>query len=241
MAYKLYYWSGIPGRGEFVRLSLEEAGASYEDVSLEKGGDALVAQFGKDTKVLHPSFAPPFLQDGDVLVGQTSAILLYLGPRLKLTPDDPALALWVHQIQLTIADMVKEAHDVHHPVRTDKYYEDQIPEARKYAKGFRKLRIPKYLAWFETVLSRNPDGPDFLAGNKLSYADLSLFHLVEGLKYAFPNAMKPALKEARHVSRLCKAVSMRPRIKAYLKSDRRKDFNESGVFRHYPALDKRKA
>jgi glutathione S-transferase len=241
MAYKLYYWSGIPGRGEFVRLALEEAGASYEDVSLEKGGDALVAQFGKDPKILHPSFAPPFLQDDDVLVGQTSAILLYLGPRLKLTPDDPALALWVHQIQLTIADMVKEAHDVHHPVRTDKYYEDQIAEARKYAKGFRKHRIPKYLTWFETVLSRNPDGPDFLAGNKLSYADLSLYHLIEGLKYAFPNAMKPALKEVKHVSRLCKAVSLRPHIKAYLKSDRRKDFNESGVFRHYPALDKRKS
>jgi len=240
MTYKLYYWPGIPGRGEFVRLALEETGASYEDMSLEEGGGQLVSQFGRDPKVLHPSFAPPFLQDGDVIVGQTSAILLYLGPRLKLTPDDPALALWVHQIQLTIADMVDEAHDVHHPIGSHKYYEDQIPEARRRAKGFRKVRIPKYLAWFETVLSRNPEGPEFLTGDSLSYADLSLYHLIEGLTYAFPNAMKSALGEVKHVRKLHKTVGNRPRIKAYLKSDRRKDFNESGIFRHYPILDKRK-
>ena len=240
MTYKLYYWPGIPGRGEFVRLAFEEAGVAYEDISMEKGGRELVRQFNADPRIVHPSFAPPFLQDGELLVGQTAAILQYLGPRLKLVPKDPAQALWVHQIQLTIADMVSEAHDVHHPVRLDKYYEDQIGESRKRAKGFRKVRIRKYLDWFETILARNPAGPANLVGSALSYADLSLFQLVEGLNYAFPNAMQSALTDAGHVPRLCRSVRGRSRIRVYLESGRRQAFNENGIFRHYPALDKRK-
>lgn len=233
MAYELYYWPDIQGRGEFVRLALEEAGADYVDVA--RGPDGVGALLAVMEESARPPFAPPFLRDGDVVIGQTAAILAYLGPRLGLAPDDEAGRLWTHQIGLTIADAVAEAHETHHPVSVDLYYEDQKPEALRRAEAFRRERIPKFLAWFETVLARS-DG-EWLAGARLTTADLALFQLVEGLSYAFPKAMKPALKQAPRVVALRQAVAARPLIKAYLASPRRIAFNESGIFRHYRELD----
>ena len=237
MPYELYYWPGIQGRGEFVRLALEEAGASYIDVAREPNAEATLIAFLERTDLAHPSFAPPFLKDGQVIVGQTATILLYLGDRHDLAPRDAARRLWVHQIQLTIADLVGEAHDTHHPLGGDLYYEEQRPEASRRAKWFREERIQKYLDWFETILARNPDGDAHLVGDTLSYADLSLFQVVEGLLYAFPKTTKAILAESPQVSALRMIVAQRPRIRAYLDSDRRVKFNEHGIFRHYPELD----
>lgn len=238
MAYELYYWPGIQGRGEFVRLALEEAGADYVDVARTPGGmDALVALLD-GVEVARPAFAPPFLKDGDMLIGQTAAILLYLGGRLGLAPRNEAGRLWAHQIQLTIADAVAEAHDAHHPISGDLYYEEQKTEALRRARAFREGRIGKYLAWFEAILARNPKGGRHLCGAGLSYPDLSLFQLVEGLAYAFPESMKAALHQAPRVAALRAAVAERPRIRIYLASGRRVPFNESGIFRHYPELDR---
>ncbi|QGM94987.1 glutathione S-transferase [Methylocystis rosea] len=237
MPYELYYWPGIQGRGEFVRLVLEEAGASYIDMAREPNAEATLTAFLERADLAHPSFAPPFLKDGEAIVGQTAAILLYLGDRHHLAPSDAAHRLWVHQIQLTIADLVGEAHDTHHPLGGDLYYEEQKPEASRRAKWFRKERIQKYLDWFETILARNPDGDAHLVGDTLSYADLSLFQIVEGLLYAFPNTTKAILAKSPRVSALRMMVAQRPRIRAYLKSDRRVKLNEQGIFRHYPELD----
>ena len=239
MAYELYYWPGIQGRGEFVRLALEEASADYIDVARgaasEEGGESLL--MAAWCQGARPSFAPPFLKDGELVIGQTSAILLYLGERHALAPKDPAGRLWTHQIQLTIADLVTEAHDVHHPLGGGLYYEDQKPEARRRANGFRSERIGKFVNWFETILLRNPAGVDFLVGNGLTYADLSLFQAVEGLLYAFPRAAKAVLAKNPHVAALRQAIARRPRIQSYLNSERRIPFNEQGIFRHYPELD----
>ena len=241
MAYEFYYWPSIQGRGEFVRLALEEAGADYIDVARmpekEGGGEEALMAYLERNDIPHPPFAPPFLKDGDVLIGQTSAILLYLGDRHDLAPKDAAKRLWVHQIQLTIADLVGEAHDTHHPLSGDLYYEDQKPEALRRAKSFRGERIPKFLDWFERILARNPAGAGQLVGNALTYADLSLFQIVEGLVYAFPRRMRRILREVPRVAALHQAVAQRPRIRAYLESDRRIAFNEQGIFRHYPELD----
>jgi glutathione S-transferase len=238
MAYELYYWPTIQGRGEFVRLALEEAGAAYVDVarSSKAGMDALLELLGRND-ISHPPFAPPFLKNNDLLIGQTAAILLYLGDHHKLAPRNEANRLWTHQIQLTIADLVVEAHDTHHPISSDLYYEEQKPEALRRAEHFRAHRIPKFLGWFESILARNPEGAQYLVGDSLSYADLSLFQIVEGLLYAFPVCMKQALKHAPHVKALHDAVAQRPRIRAYLNSPRRIAFNEQGIFRHYPELD----
>ncbi len=237
MAYELYYWPGIQGRGEFVRLALEEAGADYVDVARKPGGMDALMELLEGEQIARPPFAPPFLKDGDALIGQTAAILFYLGPRLRLAPRDEAARLWVHQIQLTIADAVGEAHDVHHPISGGLYYEDQKPEALRAARAFREERIPKFLAWFEAILARNPRGDRHLVGARTTYADLSLFQLIDGLAYAFPRGMKTALKKAPLAAALHAAVAERPRIRAYLASDRRIPFNESGIFRHYPELD----
>lgn len=242
MAYELYYWPGIQGRGEFVRLALEEAGADYIDVarrSTEEGGGipALMA-FLERKDIAHPPFAPPFLKDGEVLIGQTAAILLYLGDRHELAPKDAAQRLWTHQIQLTIADLVGEAHDAHHPLSADLYYEEQKPEALRRASDFRERRIPRFLGWFEDILARNPEGDGHLVGKAITYADLSLFQCVEGLLYAYPRSMKRRLAQSPRVAALHQAVARRPRIRAYLASERRLPFNEEGIFRCYPELDR---
>ena len=240
MAYELYYWPGIQGRGEFVRLALEEAGANYIDVAHDPKGedDALAVLMAamEARGIAHPPFAPPFLKDGDVIIGQTAAILLYLGDRHALAPKDPVKRLWVHQIQLTIADLVAEAHDSHHPLSAELYYEEQKPEALRRAKHFREERIPKFLRWFESILARNPENDTHLVGKTVTYADLSLFQVVEGLLYAFPRRTKAVLVEVPRVGVLHQSVAERPRIRAYLNS-RRLPFNEQGIFRHYPELD----
>ena len=235
MAYELYYWTGIQGRGEYVRLALEEAGASYHDMAREQG-DGIIEAMGE--QLATPSFAPPFLKDGDTVVGQVSAILFYLGGKLDLAPSDDISRLWTHQIQLTIADFVVEGHDVHHPVGAGLYYEDQKQEAQRRAKEFRDSRVPKFLDWFETILARNPEGHHHLVGKNLTYADLSLFQIIEGLDYAFPKLMARIGREYPKVRALHNAVAARPNIAAYLGSERRLAGNEDDLFRHYPELDK---
>ncbi|RYX98187.1 MAG: glutathione S-transferase [Comamonadaceae bacterium] len=244
MAYELHYWPTIQGRGEFVRLALEAAGADYVDIARcdpepKKGrGMPAMMHFLDSPTVQCPPFAPPFLRDGDFIVGQTAAILLYLGPQLGLASKVEKKRVWTHQLQLTVADIVAEAHDTHHPVGTGLYYEDQKKEAARRAEEFRKERIPKFLGWFEKVLQRNPDSHGHLVGARLSYADLSLFQLVSGLLYAFPKATRRCLKKTPHVQSLHEKVASIRRVAAYLSGERRIPFSEEGIFRHYPELDK---
>jgi len=238
MRYELYYWPGIQGRGEFVRLALEAGGADYVDVARKSGGERKLMQALGDERQEHPPFAPPFLKAGKVIIAQSANILLYLGPRLGLAPRDEAGRLWCHQLQLTVADIVKEAHDVHHPVGAGLYYEEQKREAKRYAKEFTAERIPKYLGYFERVLERNAHGSGHAVGRKLSYVDLSLFQVMAGLRYAFPKTMRAQQHDYPRLSALHDKVAELPRIAAYLKSKRRQAFNTSGIFRHYPELDR---
>jgi glutathione S-transferase len=235
MRYQLYYWPEIQGRGEFVRLALEDAGASYDDVARAKGGmDRMMAMMNGGGEK-RPPFAPPFLKAGKLVVAQVANILFYLGPRLKLAPRDEASRLWLHQLQLTVTDFVKEIHDTHHPLGGELYYEDAKPEAKRFTENFLKSRAPKYLGYFEDVLEKS--GGPYVLGRRFSYVDLSLFQLVEGLRYAFPNAMKRIERKVSGVVAVHDKVAARPRIKAYLASKRRLPFNEWGIFRRYPELD----
>ena len=237
MRYELYYWSSIQGRGEFVRLALEEADADYVDVARQPGGEAEKMRLMESEEVRRPSFAPPFLKAGALLIGQTADILLYLGGQHSLAPVAEAGRLWVHQLQLTIADLVDEAHDTHHPIASSLYYEDQRNEALARAADFRRSRMPKYLGYFERVLTRNNARGGHLVGARLSYPDLSLFQVVAGLRYAFPRAMAALEPYYPRVVALHDRIAARPRIAAYLGSDRRIPFNRHGIFRHYPELD----
>lgn len=240
MPYELHYWPTIQGRGEFVRLALEAAGARYLDVARDDMNAML--HYLQDNAVQRPPFAAPFLVDGKLVVAQSAAILLYLGPRLNMVGKSDADRLWAHQVQLTIADLVTEVHDSHHPVGSSLYYEDQKPEAKRRAQDLLKNRFPKYLAWFEAILERNSRNAGRevprLVGAKLSYVDLSLFQLVEGLSYAFPKGAARALKETPRVLALHAGVQRNRRVAAYLASERRIPFNEQGIFRRYPELDR---
>jgi glutathione S-transferase len=241
MRYELYYWPGLPGRGEFVRLALEDAGAEYDDIGRmpeRHGGGAGVVDAALDADGGRtPAFAPPLLKAGRLWIAQTANILLYLGPRLQLAPRAEAGRLWVHQLQLTIADLVAEAHDSHHPIGSGQYYEDQKDPARLRAKDFREERVPKFLGYFERVLERNARHGPGLAGQETTYADFSLAQVVDGLRYAFPKSTERTLADCPRVVALRDTVWQRPRLKRYRASKRRQDFNESGIFRRYAELD----
>lgn len=241
MPYELYYWPGLQGRGEFVRLAFEEAGVEYIDVvrgpkSRGQGMPAMMKIMDSESEP-HIPFAPPFLKDGDLIIPQVANILMYLGPKLGLAPRDAPSRHIVNGLQLTITDIVAEVHDTHHPIAGGLYYEDQKDAAKKRSADFLQNRVPKFLGYFERVLTQNPAGGAHIFGRKLTYVDLSLFQLIEGLRYAFPRAMQRIEKDYLVLIALHDAVEVRPNIAAYLKSKRRIPFNESGIFRHYPELD----
>ncbi len=238
--YELYYWPNIQGRGEFVRLALEDAGVPYVDVArlpASKGGGvpALIATMQRGPKSGPPPFAPPFLRSGAHVIAQTANVLAWLAPRHGLVAANEASRVAANQLQLTLADLVLEAHDAHHPLGPTLYYEDQKREARRRAEEFRSSRIPKYLGYFERVLERSSGA--YLLGARASYVDLSMFQIIVGLDYAFPRTMRAMAKKTRRLRTLAARVASRPRIAAYLASDRRIPFNEDGIFRHYPELD----
>jgi glutathione S-transferase len=232
MTYELYYWPEIQGRGEFVRLVLEEAGAAYVDVARGRNGTDKMMKFlgSRDT----PPFAPPFLKAGKLVIGQTPNILLYLGDKHGLAPRNAGGRLWVNQLQLTIADFVVEIHDTHHPIGSGLYYEDQQKEAKRRSDDFRDNRATKFMGYFERVLA---GGGPYLAGRKVTYADLSLFQVVAGLRYALPKMMRRLERRIPLTVALHDRVAKRPRIAAYLASERRIPFNQMGIFRHYTELD----
>ena len=241
MGYELHYWPTIQGRGEFVRLALEDANIDYVDVARgcadDGEGVAALMQLLECEEVLLPPFAPPILKVGKQIISQTANILLYLGERHGLAPKAAAGRLWTNQLQSTMIDLLVDAHNAHHPIGAYLYYEEQKPEARRAAEQFRKVRIPKYLGYFEQVLARNPSGDSYLVGGRRSYADLSLFQIVAGLRYAFPKAMARVSKKCPRVITHHDRIAERPRVRAYLTSARRIPFNEEGIFRRYPELD----
>jgi len=223
MKYELYYWPSIQGRGEFIRLALEDAGADYADVARRPRGMKTMFTQMKRNHV----FAPPFLRAGGVVIAQTAMILHYLGPRLGLAPKSEAQRLWLHQQQLTISDWLVEVHDTHHPIASGLYYEDQKPESRRRAADFRTNRLPKFLGYFERLQRTKT----------VTYVDLSLFQMIEGLRYAFPGTMRGMERKYPKLIRLHDRLAQRPRLAAYLGSERRIPFNQQGIFRHYEELD----
>jgi glutathione S-transferase len=238
MRYELYYWPTIQGRGEFVRLALEEAGVDYIDVARRPGkrGVPAMTRLMDDKRNKRPPYAPPFIKAGKLVIAQTANILLYLGARLGLAPRDEAGRLWAHQLQLTISDLVVEIHDTHHPVTTYLYYEEQRPAAKRRTADFWRYRVPKILGYFERVLARS-SGPHVL-GRRLCYVDLSLFQIIEGLRYAFPRRMKRFEKKVPRLVALHDRVAKRPRIAAYLASKRRIPFSQWGIYRYFRELDR---
>jgi len=240
MRYELYYWPDIQGRGEFVRLALEEAGADYADVARLKGhgkGMAAMMRLLEDETIGRPPFAPPFLKAGNLVIAQTANILQYLGPRLDLVPKAEPGRVWAHQLQLTIADFVGEIHDVHHPISGSLYYHQQKREARRRAGYFTGERIPKFLDYFERVLTGNVKDTRYMLGRTFSYVDLSIFQIIAGLRYAFPGTMKKLGPRYPGLSALHDRITARKNVAAYLASGRRLSFNNDGIFRHYPELE----
>ncbi len=236
-SYRLYYWPKLPGRGELVRLILEDAGVPYLDIArLPKeagGGVERILEMRRGEVAGLPPYAPPILKVGDLVIAQTAVICDFLGRRFGLVGPSEKERLAALQLQLTIMDVFAEAHDVHHPVSVTKFYEEQRDEAIEAAKAFVAERLPAWLAYFERVAARSPG--QGLVGAEVGYVDLSLFQMIEGLRYAFPKAM--ARQTAPRVFALVDRVRARPSLQLYLESDRRLPFNEQGIFRYYPELD----
>jgi glutathione S-transferase len=238
-AIELYYWPGIPGRGEFVRLLLEDSGTPYVDVvRSRRGGMAAMQRILDGQRDGALPLAPPFVIVDGAVVSQTANIVAYLAPRCGLAPAGAVRRAEALQIQLTIADFVGEVHDVHHPISSGLYYEDQRPAAKRRARSFVRERMPKYLGWLEQILARNRGGRgQWLVGARCSYVDLSTFQVIAGLRYAFPKAFDGLAPRLPLLLALHDRVAARPRLARYLRSKRRQPFNRSGIFRHYPELD----
>jgi glutathione S-transferase len=238
MRYQLYYQPSIQGRGEFIRLALEDSGADYIDVARDPNfGRPGIMKFLEDASLEHPPFAPPFLKAGKLLLSQTANILQFLAPRHNLVPKNEASRLWANQLQLTIADWLYETGQTHHPIANALYYEEQAAEAKKRAAHFTSNRMPKFLGYFEKILKQNSKGGNFIFGKKVSYVDLSLFQMIEGLRYAFPRTMARLESQLPRLLALHDRVTARPRIAAYLSSPRRLPFNQQDIFRQYPELE----
>jgi glutathione S-transferase len=237
MAYELFYWPSIQGRGEFIRLAFEDAGAEYVDVAREPedkgGGVASIMKYLRGEMPGLIPYAPPFLVHGGHVVAQTANILQYIAPKIGLVPEGADSRLRAHQLMLTIADLALESHDVHHPISTSLYYEDQKTEAARRAPHFVKERMPKFLKYFERVLEK--DG--WLVSKETSYVDLSLFQMTSWLAYAFPHGMKTLEPHIPRIVELRDRVAARPRLKAYVESPRRLPHNEHDLCRAYPELD----
>jgi glutathione S-transferase len=235
MRYELYYWPTVQGRGEFVRLALEDAGADYVDVARRKGGVERMQRLLDKTRAPYVPFAPPFLKAGKLVIAQTANILQWLAPRIGLAPGNERDRLWAHQLQLTITDLVVEIHDTHHPITSWLYYEEQRPAAKRRTRDFWRYRVPKFLGYFERVLAAN--GGRCLVGRRVSYVDLSLFQIIEGLRYAFPKRMKRFEKKIPGLVALHARVAKRPRVAAYMASQRRIPFSQWGIYRYFKELD----
>ena len=241
MVFELYYWPSIQGRGEFVRLALEEAGARYRDVAVlpqaEGGGVPAILRVLTARGNARPPFAPPILKVGQRLIAQTPNILLFLGERLRLAPADEAGRLWTQQLQLTILDLYLEIFHTHHPLGDGYAYEEQKAAAKRRTHDFLRVRLPKFLTYFERVLTLNRAPGPWMVGARVSYADLSMAQVLAGLRYAFPIATGRGLRSRPRLRALHDAVFARPRIARYLDSGRRVSFNNEDLLRHYPELD----
>jgi glutathione S-transferase len=233
MTYALWYWPNIPGRGEFVRLALEAAEVAYRDIAREQGAEALVRDLEARSGIR--PFAPPYLVDGAFAIAQVAHILAWLADRHDFGAGELERDLELITLQLTISDMVAEVHAVHHPISTALYYADQKDAALQAAAHFRTERMLKFLDYFEDALGAN-QGP-FVLGRKWSHVDTSLFQLVEGLRYMFPQRMEAIGDDYPRLLACHEAVVALEGIAAYRASERCIPFNKDGIFRHYPELD----
>ena len=241
MPYRLYYWPGIQGRGEFVRLALEEGGARYVDVGATpgaRGGVPAILAMLESRGERRPPFAVPVLEYGRTRIAQTANILFFLGGRLALAPADERGRLWTQQLTLTVLDLYTEIFATHHPLGDGYAYEEQRAAARRRTHDFLKVRLPKFASYFERMLALNRSRSPWLVGARLCYADLTLAQVIAGLEYAFPKAMARTLRRRPRLTRLSAAVFERPRIARYATSGRRLPFNNEDLFRHYPELDR---
>ena len=200
-----------------MRLALEEAGADYVDVA-RRGRQTRRAPAMMKLLESNPAGAAALCaavpEAGKDISRRRRSFCSISAPRLSLAPRDEAGRLWAHQLQLTVTDLVVHIHDTHHPVSGWLYYEEQRPAAKRRTADFWRYRAPKFLGYFERVLQRN--GGKYMVGRRLTYVDLSLFQIVEGLRYAFPKRMKRFEKKVPLLIALHDRVAKRPRIAAYL-------------------------
>jgi len=237
--YRLYYWPNLPGRGEFIRLVLEQAGAKYVDIArqpeAEGGGmpPLMALRYGQGEG--QPAYAPPVLRAGDFWLAQTPAICDYLAAIHRLVPTEPQGRARALQVFLTIFDVLGEVHDTHHPISKARFYEDQKQAAKQNATSFLQDRLPNHMAYFDRVLSQA--GGAYLLGHTLTYVDLAMYQLLLGLKHAFPKGASQVLTQTPGLSALFDKVAAQPRVAAFKASDRSVAFSNDGIFRNYPELD----
>ncbi|TAQ89053.1 hypothetical protein B7494_g2622 [Chlorociboria aeruginascens] len=242
--YELIYYTGVPGRGEHVRLMLEEAGVPYEDtqfLSFDEARKNVTSWLAGGEHGNPPYFAPPLFKHGDLVISQTPNILLYLGPKLGLAGSRENDLYKINALALTALDLLcNEVHDTHHPIAVMLTWEEQKGESKRRSKYWVQNRLPTVLAYWQRVLENEERGSGlWLLGDIFTYADLVLFQCLDGTNYSFPKAIKQARETGKYdkVFKLYEDVKARPNIAQYLASNRRQKEQDWGIYRHYDDND----
>ena len=179
-------WDGVPGRAECIRLLFEYTGTPYEELKdnstlmtrivdpeivgippnlwppvLELPNGKWLGQTGVIMNYLSPKLGlAGYAKDDTDLDEDEKVFLSAKTSQLVFTALDLLVEVSAVDSRRPVHGLCimscSQAHNVHHPVSTNLYYEDQKAEALRAAEQFRASRLPKYMQHFQSVLETNP-------------------------------------------------------------------------------------
>jgi len=206
------------GRAEYLRVLFEEAGVPYQDVTA-----GLRAFFWQNLEAQpYPALAPPAIRKNNFILGQTAVCAKRLAMEFGFYPTDEDDAAHAEQIVTTVHEYIAEGRSAFHPVKNTMSYHDQKEEAKPYIAAFKADRLPRYMTNFERFLKANRGGGGFFVGDSLSYVDLQVMVMLQVTRSQFPDAWEAL--DAKLLKDHLAQMEARPRIKAYLLSDRKQPF-----------------
>lgn len=219
--FKLFYWPGMLGRGEFMRLLFHETQTPYEEVFKDKSfEEAKQMGYGRGKK----HFAFPVIEHGDIVLSQTPVICRYLGKKLdhgRLYPKTEKDRLQAEVLMAGVVDVVEEGCRAWHPIDYNATYDSQKEQAKPFIEYYKKKRLPRWLDFFETTLKDNysENGELVFVGKQISWVDLCIFHFVDGNMLECPELFND--KQNIHLKKFHQAIRDRPNIKTWYYSDAR--------------------
>jgi glutathione S-transferase len=237
----VYHPCNFKGRGEFLRLMLEDAKISYKDTGTDLYGpsgmmdafrgsvDAVTAdEKSQPFPLLYPPaiLHRPVGGDGcqQIMVNQVGACMIYLGDELGYAPTTHAEKARANCVLLNSLDYISEGRSSFHPVDNKKSYKDQKDEGDRKSKLFSQDRMLVYLHYFNKIVKKNGKSQSPIAGgSNITYADFALFQVVDATAFQFNSEFYANAWDSARVPELKEHyvwMKARPNLQAYFASDR---------------------